>query len=139
MEWRKRRHFEILAPGSSVRQRVDYSLAIVRLILVPVMFLAVYYLFEMGRIVDQIVNYPDRAHGTTPLRPPVNDVTKLPFPPPKRIEPAVSPGRKPKEVSFVAGLMAVPPNGVSSTNRLIPTRKLLAVVELKMWFSSSSP
>jgi hypothetical protein len=49
MEWRKRRHFEILAPGSSLRQRVAYSLAIVRLILVPVMFLAVYYLFEMGR------------------------------------------------------------------------------------------
>jgi CHASE3 domain sensor protein len=56
MEWRKRRHFEILAPGSSLRQRVAYSLAIVRLILVPVMFLAVYYLFEMGRIVDRIVN-----------------------------------------------------------------------------------
>jgi CHASE3 domain sensor protein len=56
MEWRKCRHFEILAPGSSLRQRVAYSLAIVRLILVPVMFLAVYYLFEMGRIVDRIVN-----------------------------------------------------------------------------------
>jgi CHASE3 domain sensor protein len=56
MERRKRRHFEILAPGSSLRQRVAYSLAIVRLILVPVMFLAVYYLFEMGRIVDRIVN-----------------------------------------------------------------------------------
>jgi CHASE3 domain sensor protein len=56
MEWRKCRHFEILAPGNSLRQRVAYSLAIVRLILVPVMFLAVYYLFEMGRIVDRIVN-----------------------------------------------------------------------------------
>ena len=56
MEWRKCRHFEILAPGSSLRQRVAYSLAIVRLILVPVMFLAFYYLLEMGRIVDRIVN-----------------------------------------------------------------------------------
>jgi CHASE3 domain sensor protein len=35
---------------------VAYSLAIVRLILVPVIFLAVYYLFAMGRIVDRIVN-----------------------------------------------------------------------------------
>ena len=32
------------------------SLAIVRVILAPVIFLAVYYLFEMGRIVDRIVN-----------------------------------------------------------------------------------
>jgi CHASE3 domain sensor protein len=31
-------------------------MAIVRLILVPVIFLAVYYLFVMGRIVDRIVN-----------------------------------------------------------------------------------
>src|SRR4029077_18310814 len=45
-----------LAPGSSLRKRVAYSLAIVRLILVPVIFLAVYYLFVMGRIVDRIVN-----------------------------------------------------------------------------------
>ena len=40
----------------SLRRRVAYSLAIVRLILVPVIFLAVYYLFVMGRIVDRIVN-----------------------------------------------------------------------------------
>lgn len=33
-----------------------YSLAVARLILVPVIFLAVYYLFEMGWIVDRIVN-----------------------------------------------------------------------------------
>ncbi len=33
-----------------------YSLVIARLILVPVIFLAVYYLFEMGWIVDRIVN-----------------------------------------------------------------------------------
>jgi len=51
-----RKSFKIFAPGSSLRKRVAYSLAIVRLILVPVMFLAVYYLFVMGRIVDRIVN-----------------------------------------------------------------------------------
>jgi CHASE3 domain sensor protein len=38
-----------------LRRRVAYSLAIVRLILVPVIFLAVYYLFRMGWIVDRIV------------------------------------------------------------------------------------
>ena len=48
--------FKIFAPGSSLQKRVAYSLAIVRLILVPVIFLAVYYLFAMGRIVDRIVN-----------------------------------------------------------------------------------
>ena len=51
-----RKSFQILAPGSSLRRRVAYSLAIARLILVPVIFLAVYYLFKMGFIVDQIVN-----------------------------------------------------------------------------------
>jgi len=35
---------------------VAYSLAVVRLILVPVIFLAVYYLYAMSRIVDRIVN-----------------------------------------------------------------------------------
>jgi len=35
---------------------VAYSLAVVRLVLVPVIFLAVYSLFEMGLIVDRIVN-----------------------------------------------------------------------------------
>jgi CHASE3 domain sensor protein len=40
----------------SLRRRVIYSLAIVRLILVPVIFLAIYYLFRMGWIVDRIVN-----------------------------------------------------------------------------------
>jgi CHASE3 domain sensor protein len=48
--------FKIFAPGSSLRRRVAYSLAIVRLILVPVIFLAVYYLFQMGWIVDRIVS-----------------------------------------------------------------------------------
>src|SRR4051794_29469669 len=56
MRWKIRKSFKILAPGSSLRKRVAYSLAIVRLILVPVIFLAVYYLFAMGRIVDRIVN-----------------------------------------------------------------------------------
>ena len=51
-----RKTFKILAPGNSLRKRVAYSLAIARFILVPVIFLAVYYLFEMGWIVDRIVN-----------------------------------------------------------------------------------
>lgn len=42
--------------GSSLRRRVAMSLALVRLILVPVIFLAVYYLFAMASIVDRIVN-----------------------------------------------------------------------------------
>lgn len=51
-----RKTFKILAPGNSLRLRVAYSLAVARLILVPVIFLAVYYLFKMGWIVDRIVN-----------------------------------------------------------------------------------
>jgi len=42
--------------GSSLRRRVAFSIALVRLILVPVIFLAVYYLFAMGSIVDRIVS-----------------------------------------------------------------------------------
>jgi hypothetical protein len=42
--------------GTSLRRQVAYSLGVVRLILVPVIFLAVYYLFAMGSIVDRIVN-----------------------------------------------------------------------------------
>jgi CHASE3 domain sensor protein len=53
---RLRKTFKILAPGNSLRHRIAYSLIIARLILVPVIFLAVYYLFEMGWIVDRIVN-----------------------------------------------------------------------------------
>jgi CHASE3 domain sensor protein len=56
MRWKIRKSFQIFAPGSSLRKRVAYSLGIARLILVPVIFLAVYYLFVMGRIVDRIVN-----------------------------------------------------------------------------------
>src|SRR5271169_5886846 len=56
MKFGIRKKFKILAPGNSLRQRVAYSLAIARAILVPVIFLAIYYLFEMGWIVDRIVN-----------------------------------------------------------------------------------
>ena len=56
MAWRSRRSFIVLLQGFSLRRRVALSLALVRLILVPVIFLAVYYLFAMGRIVDRIVN-----------------------------------------------------------------------------------
>jgi methyl-accepting chemotaxis protein len=48
--------FKILAPGNSLQRRTAYSLALVRLILAPVIFLAIYYLFRMGWIVDRIVN-----------------------------------------------------------------------------------
>lgn len=56
MTWRVRKPLRVFARGASLRRRVAYSLAIVRLILVPVIFLAVYYLFRMGWIVDRIVN-----------------------------------------------------------------------------------
>ena len=39
-----------------MRRRVAYSLAIVRMILVPVILLSVYYLIAMARIVDRIVS-----------------------------------------------------------------------------------
>ena len=48
--------FKILAPGSSLKRRVVYSLAIVRMILVPVIFLTIYYLFEIVAIVNHIVD-----------------------------------------------------------------------------------
>ncbi len=56
MPWRSRRSFRVLLQGFSLRRRVAMSLGLVRLILVPVIFLAVYYLFAMGSIVDRIVN-----------------------------------------------------------------------------------
>src|SRR3981081_4327717 len=56
MRWRTRKSFKIFAAGSSLRKRVAYSMAVARLILGPVIFLAVYYLFVRGRIVDRIVN-----------------------------------------------------------------------------------
>jgi CHASE3 domain sensor protein len=51
-----RKPFKVFAGGTSLRWRVAYSLLIVRLILVPVILLAVYYLFAMTRIVDRIVS-----------------------------------------------------------------------------------
>jgi len=51
-----RRSLFLLLHGSSLRRRVAYSLGLVRLILVPVIFLAVYYLFRMASIVDRIVS-----------------------------------------------------------------------------------
>jgi CHASE3 domain sensor protein len=56
MAWRVRKPLRVFTHGVSLRRRVAYSLAIVRLILVPVIFLAVYYLFRMGWIVDRIVS-----------------------------------------------------------------------------------
>jgi nitrogen fixation/metabolism regulation signal transduction histidine kinase len=56
MRARTHRMFSIFAPKVSLRHRVAFSLAIVRLILAPVILLAIYYLFEMGWIVDRIVN-----------------------------------------------------------------------------------
>lgn len=56
MQSRIRRSFAVFAPSVSLRRRVVFSLALVRLILAPVILLAIYYLFEMGLIVDRIVN-----------------------------------------------------------------------------------
>jgi HAMP domain-containing protein len=56
MPARTRRTFTIFAPGVSLRRRIAFSLAIVRLILAPVILLGVYYLFEMGWITDRIVS-----------------------------------------------------------------------------------
>jgi hypothetical protein len=48
--------FKILAPCSSLKRRVAYSLAIARTILAPVIFLTIYYLLEMSAIVNRIVD-----------------------------------------------------------------------------------
>ena len=48
MVWRSPRSFRVFLQGFSLRRRVAFSLALVRLILVPVIFLAVYYLFRMA-------------------------------------------------------------------------------------------
>jgi nitrogen fixation/metabolism regulation signal transduction histidine kinase len=52
-----RRSFQVLVPGASLRRRIAYSLAIVRLILVPVIVLSVYYLLQVGWLVDRIVSF----------------------------------------------------------------------------------
>ncbi|MGH9407584.1 MAG: HAMP domain-containing protein [Terriglobia bacterium] len=59
--WPVHKPLKVFAPGTSLRKRVAYSLAIVRLILVPVIALAVYYLFAMGWIVDRIVRVDAQA------------------------------------------------------------------------------
>jgi CHASE3 domain sensor protein len=56
MPLRIRKTFAIFTSGTSLRRRVLYSFAIVRLVLAPVILLAVYYLFQMGWIVDRIVS-----------------------------------------------------------------------------------
>jgi len=56
MDWRHQSLPIVFARAKSMRRRVAYSLGIVRLILVPVILLAVYYLFRMGWIVDRIVS-----------------------------------------------------------------------------------
>jgi nitrogen fixation/metabolism regulation signal transduction histidine kinase len=48
--------FRVFHRGTSLRRRTAYSLAIVRFILVPVIFLSIYYLYAMSRIVDRIVS-----------------------------------------------------------------------------------
>ena len=57
MKFGIRRSVQVLAPGASLRRRVAYSLAIVRLILVPVIVMSVYYLLQIGWLVDRIVNF----------------------------------------------------------------------------------
>jgi len=56
MPLRIRKTFAIFTSGTSLRRRVLYSFAIVRVVLAPVILLAVYYLFQMGWIVDRIVS-----------------------------------------------------------------------------------
>jgi len=56
MTWVARKPFTVFARGTSLRRRVAYSLAIVRLILAPVILLSIYYIFAMGWIVDRIVS-----------------------------------------------------------------------------------
>jgi nitrogen fixation/metabolism regulation signal transduction histidine kinase len=56
MVWKRQRLPRVFARSKSMRRRIAYSLGIVRLILVPVILLAVYYLFRMGWIVDRIVS-----------------------------------------------------------------------------------
>jgi len=62
-----RKTFNILRRAGSLRRRVAFSLAIVRLILVPVIFLCVYYLLKMDSILDRILNV-DAPTGTLAQR-----------------------------------------------------------------------
>ena len=56
MAWRVVEPLNAIWRTSSMRRRIVYSLAIVRIILAPVILLAIYYLFSMGWIVDRIVS-----------------------------------------------------------------------------------
>jgi len=56
MSWHGREPMRTLTQPASLRRRVAYSLVTVRLILVPIIFLGIYYLIAMGRIVDRIVS-----------------------------------------------------------------------------------
>ena len=56
MSWHGREPMRTLTHPASLRRRVAYSLVTVRLILVPIIFLGIYYLIAMGRIVDRIVS-----------------------------------------------------------------------------------
>src|SRR5215471_16893998 len=59
--------FKILTPAGSLRRRVALSLALVRLILAPVLFLSVYYLIKMDSILDRVLNV-DASMGTLAQR-----------------------------------------------------------------------
>src|SRR5215471_868863 len=59
--------FKILTPAGSLRRRVALSLAVVRLILAPVLFLSVYYLIKMDSILDRVLNV-DAPTGTLAQR-----------------------------------------------------------------------
>jgi CHASE3 domain sensor protein len=61
------RVFKILTPAGSLRRRVALSLAVVRLILAPVLFLSVYYLIKMDSILDRVLNV-DAPMGTLAQR-----------------------------------------------------------------------
>ena len=56
MAWRVLQPLTAFWRASSMRRRIVYSLSLVRIILAPVLFLAIYYLFSMGWIVDRIVS-----------------------------------------------------------------------------------
>src|SRR5258708_19374307 len=57
MPSRIRRSFRVVAGGSLLGRGVACSVGIVRLILGPVIVLAVYYLIQTGFIIDRIVSY----------------------------------------------------------------------------------
>src|ERR1700681_3623661 len=56
MQPRMRRYFSIFAPSVPLSRRVAFSLIIVSIILAPVFLIGIYYLFDMGWIVDRIVS-----------------------------------------------------------------------------------